>query len=73
MVKIECTVTYNDLQLERQIKIGEQITVTNERADYLVNTKGYAKVIEVIPEEEKPEEVKSLPKKPEPKKKKNKT
>ena len=73
MVKIECTVTYNDVQLERQIPIGEQITVTNERADFLVNTKGYAKVIEVIPEEVKPEEVKLeevklAPKKPEPKK-----
>jgi hypothetical protein len=49
MVKVECIVTYNDLQLERLVKIGEELEVTKDRADTLVE-KGLAKVIEVIPE-----------------------
>lgn len=58
MVKVECTVTYNDLQLNRLVEKGEQLEVTKERADYLVNERELAKVIEVIPEETKIEEVK---------------
>ena len=58
MVKVECTVTYNDLQLNRLVEKGEQLEVTKERADYLVNERELAKVIEVIPEEVKVEEVK---------------
>ena len=73
MVKVECIVTYNDLQLERLVKIGEELEVTKDRAKTLVD-KGLAKVIEVIPtkeekepevEEVKEEEVEaSEPKKP---------
>ena len=58
MVKVECTVTYNDLQLNRLVEKGEQLEVTKERANYLVNERELAKVIEVIPEEVKVEEVK---------------
>ena len=47
MVKVECIVTYNDLQLERLVKIGEELEVTKDRADTLVET-ALAKVIEVI-------------------------
>lgn len=61
MVKVECIVTYNDLQLERLVKIGEELEVTKDRADTLVE-KGLVKVIEVIPDPV--EEVKA----PEPKK-----
>jgi len=58
MVKIECIVTYDDLQLNRRVTIGEKLDVSKERAEYLVNERGLAKVVEVIPEEVKLEEVK---------------
>lgn len=58
MVKIECIVTYDDLQLNRRVTIGEKLDVSKERAEYLVNERGLAKVVEVIPEEIKLEEVK---------------
>jgi len=61
MVKVECIVTYNDLQLERLVKIGEELEVTKDRADTLVE-KGLVKVIEVIPELEVEETTE--PKKP---------
>lgn len=54
MVKVECIVTYNDLQLERLVKIGEELEVTKDRAKTLVD-KGLAKVIEVIPDQEEKE------------------
>lgn len=57
MVKVECTVRYNDLQLNRTVEVGEQLEVNKERAEYLVNERGLAKVVEVIPEEVKLEEV----------------
>lgn len=79
MVKVECIVTYNDLQLERLVKIREELEVTKDRAKTLVD-KGLAKVIEVIPDqEEKEPEVEEVtveeveasePKKPVAKKKK---
>lgn len=50
MVKIECVVTYNDLELGRLVQVGEQLDVTRDRADYLVNERELAKVIEVTPE-----------------------
>jgi hypothetical protein len=66
MVKVECIVTYNDLQLERLVKIGKEIEVTKDRADTLVE-KGLVKVIEVIPdpveEEKAPEPKKQVTKK----------
>lgn len=66
MVKVECIVTYNDLQLERLVKIGEELEVTKDRADTLVE-KGLVKVIEVIPapveEEKAPEPKKQVAKK----------
>ena len=66
MVKVECIVTYNDLQLERLVKIGEELEVTKDRADTLVE-KGLVKVIEVIPdpveEEKTPEPKKQVAKK----------
>lgn len=61
MVKVECIVTYNDLQLERLVKNGEELEVTKDRADTLVE-KGLVKVIEVIPDPVEEEKV------PEPKK-----
>lgn len=54
MVKVECIVTYNDLQLERLVKMGEELEVTKDRAKTLVD-KGLAKVIEVIPDQEEKE------------------
>lgn len=53
MVKVQCTVAYNDLQLNRLINLNEVLEVTNERASYLVD-RGLVKVIEVIPEAPKP-------------------
>lgn len=52
MVKVECIVTYNDLQLNRLVNIGEVLEVTNNRAEVLTKL-GLAKVLEVIPEEAK--------------------
>lgn len=49
MVKVQCIVTYNDLQLKRLVKIGEELEVTKERAEVLVD-KELVKVVEVIPE-----------------------
>lgn len=63
MVKIECIVRYNDLELNKIVEIGEQLEVTKERADYLVNDRKLAKVIEVIPELKKPVEKKTTKKK----------
>lgn len=66
MVKVECIVTYNDLQLERLVKLGEELEVSKDRADTLVE-KGLVKVIEVIPdpveEEKAPEPKKQVAKK----------
>lgn len=53
MVKVQCTVAYNDLQLNKLINLNEVLEVTNERASYLVD-RGLVKVIEVIPEAPKP-------------------
>lgn len=63
MVKIECTTTYNDLELGRQVQAGEQFDVTRDRADYLVNERELAKVVEVIPEVKKPVAKKTTKKK----------
>ena len=52
MVKVQCILDYNDLQLKRLVKVGEELEVTKARAEVLVE-KGLVKVIEVIPEEEK--------------------
>lgn len=67
MVKVKCTVRYNDLQLNRTVEVGDQLEVTKERAEYLVNERGLAKVVEVVPEEVTLEEVKEE-EQPEPKK-----
>ena len=56
MVKVECILDYNDLQLKRLVKAGEELEVTKDRAEVLVEKK-LAKVIEVIPEPEKEPEV----------------
>ena len=72
MVKVECVVAYNDLQLNKLVNIGEVLDVTKERAEVLTNL-GLAKVLEVTEEEVKaPEEVQAPveeEKKPVPKKK----
>ena len=52
-VRIECIVEYDDMQKGERIPVGKQFNVTKERADYLVNERGLAKVIEVIPEPKK--------------------
>lgn len=57
MVKAECIVAYQDLQLNKLVNIGEVLDLTTERAEYLVSRK-LVKVLEVIPEEVKLEEVK---------------
>ena len=51
-VKVECTTTYNDLQLKKQINKGEQIVVSKERADELISLK-LVRQIEVIKEDKK--------------------
>lgn len=52
MVKVQCILDYNDLQLKRLVKVGEELEVTKTRAEVLVE-KELVKVVEVIPEEEK--------------------
>ena len=54
MVKVECKVAYNDLQLNRLVNVGEVLEVTRERAKTLENLE-LAKVIEEVQEEVKPE------------------
>lgn len=56
MVKVECILEYNDLQLKRLVKVGEELEVTKDRAEVLVE-KELVKVVEVIPEPEKDPEV----------------
>lgn len=56
MVKVQCILDYNDLQLKRLVKAGEELAVTKDRAEVLVN-KELVKVVEVIPEPEKEPEV----------------
>lgn len=57
MVKVECIVEYDDVQLNERIPIGKQFEVTNDRADYLANERKLVKIIEVIPELAKEPEV----------------
>ena len=52
MVKVQCILNYNDLQLKKLVKVGEELEVTKARAEVLVE-KELVKVVEVIPEEEK--------------------
>ena len=59
MVKVQCILDYNDLQLKRLVKAGEELEVTKDRAEVLV-TKELAKVVEVIPEPVKEPEVKKV-------------
>ena len=56
MVKVQCILDYNDLQLKRLVKAGEELEVTKDRAEVLVN-KELVKVVGVIPEPEKEPEV----------------
>jgi hypothetical protein len=69
MVKVQCILDYNDLQLKRLVKESEELEVTKDRADTLVSKK-LVKVIDVIPEPVKEEEKSTEPKKPLLKKKK---
>ena len=53
MVKVQCILNYNDLQLNKLVTTKDDpFIVTKERADVLVD-KGLVKVVEVIPEEAK--------------------
>lgn len=49
MVKVQCILDYNDLQLKRLVKVGEELEVTKARAEVLVEKE----LVKVIPEEEK--------------------
>ena len=49
MVKVQCILVYNDLQLKRLVKVGEELEVTKARAEVLVEKE----LVKVIPEEEK--------------------
>ena len=62
MIKVQCILKYNDLQLKRLVEVGEELEVTKTRAEELVS-KNVAKVVEVIPEEKTPEK-KPVAKKP---------
>lgn len=68
MVKVQCIVEYDDLQLKKRKKpTDEPYSVTNERAEYLANERGLVKIVEVIPdpveEEKAPEPKKQVAKK----------
>lgn len=69
MVKVQCILNYNDLQLGKLITTKDDpFLVTEERAEVLVG-KNLVKVVEVIPDkkpvEEKAPELQALePKKP---------
>ena len=52
MVKVKCIVTYNDLDLKRLVREGEELELTNERAKYLAEDRQLVEVIEVIPEKD---------------------
>lgn len=53
MVKVQCILNYNDLQLNKLVTTKDDpFIVTKERAEVLVEKK-LVKVVEVIPEEEK--------------------
>lgn len=52
MVKVKCIVTYNDLDLKRLVREGEELELTNERAKYLAEERQLVEVIEVIPEKD---------------------
>lgn len=71
MVKVECKVAYNDLQLNRLVNVGEVLEVTSDRAKTLENLE-LVKVLEEMPEpkvqEPEVEEVKHDFIKPVPKK-----
>lgn len=70
MVKVQCIVEYDDLQLKKRKKpTDDPYSVTKERAEYLANERGLVKIVEVIPETTK-EEKTTEPKKPLAKKKK---
>ena len=63
MVKVQCILNYNDLQLNKLVTTKDDpFIVTKERADVLVD-KGLVKVVEVIPEEEKTPSKKTTAKK----------
>lgn len=67
MVKVQCILDYNDLQLNKLVTTKDDpFIVTKERADVLVD-KGLVKVVEVIPglveEEKAPEPKKQVAKK----------
>lgn len=63
MVKVQCILDYNDLQLNKLVTTKDDpYTVTKERAEELVS-KNVAKVVEVIPEAEKPVAKKTTKKK----------
>ena len=49
MGKVQCILDYNDLQLKRLVKVGEELEVTKARAEVLVEKE----LVKVIPEEEK--------------------
>lgn len=51
-VKVECINNYNDLQLGKLVEIGDQLTITRERADTLTEL-NLVKIIEVIKEDKK--------------------
>lgn len=53
MVKVQCILDYNDLELNKLVTTKDDpFVVTKERAEVLVEKK-LVKVVEVIPEEEK--------------------
>ena len=43
MIRLKCTRTYTDIEMERVVDFGEIYEVPEERAKYLVEDKGFAK------------------------------
>lgn len=65
-MKVKCIIEYNDLQLRRLVKAGEELEVSEVRAEVLINAKVCEVIVEDITTEaaiEEAAEVDSNPKK----------
>lgn len=47
-MKVKCIIEYNDLQLGRLVKAGEELEVSEDRAKVLINAKVCEAIIEDI-------------------------
>lgn len=47
-MKVKCIIEYNDLQLRRLVKAGEELEVSEARAEVLINAKVCEAIVEDI-------------------------